>query len=135
MAFYDVDEQAAHGQMIRYGGTDGLPGIYPLSGTVGFRLHAPTEDRWMLEFSSRMAARQTHVAKVLSETPNPGFAVFDVRGYYRLTRRVRLTLAIQNLLNKAYSEPGSLAIRDYAGNITYLQDTGFNAVLGFDARF
>jgi iron complex outermembrane receptor protein len=135
MAYYDVDAQAVHGEIIRYGGTDGLPGIYPLTGTVGVRLLAPAEDRWMLEFSSRMAAHQTHVARVLAETPNPGFAVFDLRGYYRLTPRVRLTMSIQNLFNTAYSEPGSLAIRDYGGSVTYVEETGFNAVFGFDARF
>ena len=44
-------------------------------------------------------------------------------------------MSLQNLLDKDYSEPGSLAIRDYAGRMVYLKEPGFNGVFGVEARF
>ena len=57
-----------------------------------------------------MVAAQNHVAVSLSELPTPGFAVFDLRGYYQPRKNLRLTMAIENLFNTYYTEPGSLAI-------------------------
>jgi outer membrane receptor protein involved in Fe transport len=135
MAFYATSWKAQEGYLIRYGGTDGLPGIYPLCGTLGCRWTAPDDDRWMVEFSSQLVAPQNHVAVVLSELPSPGFVVFNLRGYYRVRKNVRVTLDLRNLLNTDYAEPGSLFYKDLSGNIAPVKEPGFAAVLGVDARF
>ena len=44
-----------------------------------------------------MVARQNYVATSLSDLPSAGFATFDLRGYYRLRPRIRMTMAIENL--------------------------------------
>jgi outer membrane receptor protein involved in Fe transport len=126
---------ASEGTFVPLGGSEGLPGMYPLNGTLGIRLIDPDHDRWKLELSSRMVARHEYVATSLSELPTPGFAVFDLRGYYRLRERVRLTLSIENLLNRDYTEPGSLVIADASGVPTYVKEPGISAILGVDASF
>lgn len=136
MAFVQTNDfQSINGQIVRFGGTDGLAGIYPLYGTIGCRFMAPEEDRWMVEFSSRLVAPQQNVARVMDELPSPGFAVFDLRGYYRLRKNIRLTLDLQNLLNTDYAEPGSLFYMDQSGKITTIKEPGFTALLGVDSRF
>lgn len=133
MAFVQTQVfQSLNGEIVRYGGTDGLAGIYPLNGTVGFRFTAPEEDRWLVEFSSRLVAPQENVASVLAELPSPGFAVFDLRGYCRLRKNVRLTLDLQNLFNCDYAEPGSLIYMDRSGQITPIKEPGFTALAGVD---
>jgi outer membrane receptor protein involved in Fe transport len=130
-----ADNYAPAGHLVHLGGTEGLPGIYPLTGTVGVRLFESTADRWLLEFSARMVAHQEHVAGSLSEIPTPGFAVFGLRGYYRVQKNIRLTLDLENLFNKLYSEPDSLAIIGPGGIPTFLKEPGFSALVGLDARF
>ena len=93
-----ADGYAPHGQVVGLGGSEGLPGIYPLNGTVGVRIFEPTEDRWMMEFNSRLVARQDHLAVSLSEIGTPGFAVFGLRGYYRVQKNVRLSVAVDESL-------------------------------------
>lgn len=122
------------GQIIRLGGSEGLPGIYPFNGSVGIRFFEPSEDRWMLEFSSRMVARQDHVAISLSEIPSSGYVTFAISSYYRLRKNLRLSLNMENLLNRDYSEPGSLAYVDRSGKVTFIKEPGFMALLGVEAR-
>ncbi len=116
-------------------GTDGLPGIYPLYGTVGIRFFDPTEDRWCMEFCCRMVRGQDHPAVTLSEVPAPGYTTFAVRGYYRLRKNVRVSLDIENLLNRAYTEPDSLAIIGPNGLPTFVEEPGISALMGVEARF
>ena len=77
------------GQVVPLGGSEGLPGMYPLNGVLGIRFRDPAEDRWFVEFGSRMVHRQTFVATSLSEIPTPGFTVFNLRGYYRVNKNLR----------------------------------------------
>jgi iron complex outermembrane recepter protein len=131
----DVSPYSVDGKIIALGGSDGLPGIYPLNGTVGVRLFEPTEDRWSVEFVARMVRTQDHVAVTLSEIANPGFTTFALRGYYRVHKNVRVSLDLENLLNRYYSEPDSLAIIGPSGLPTFVPEPGFSALLGIDARF
>jgi iron complex outermembrane recepter protein len=127
--------QFLDGRIIPLGGTEGLPGMYPFNGVVGVRFREPSEDRWFVEFGSRMVHRQTFVATSLSEIPTAGFTVFNLRGYYRVNKNLRLTADFENLLNRSYYEPGSLAIVGPNGVPAFVQDPGFSAILGLDARF
>jgi outer membrane receptor protein involved in Fe transport len=115
--------------------SDGLPGIYPLCGNVGIRFSEPTEDRWCIEFSCRMVRAQDHVAVTLSEIPAPGYTTFNAKAYYRVRKNVRVSLDIENLLNRAYTEPGSLAIIGPNGLATFVEEPGISALMGVEARF
>jgi outer membrane receptor protein involved in Fe transport len=123
------------GHIIHLGGTDGLPGIYPLNGTIGVRIFQSVEDRWRLDFSARMTRKQDHVAETLDEIAAPGFTIFNLRGYYRVSKNVRLDMEIQNLFNRYYIEPDSLVIIGPNGLPTFLPEPGISAIIGVDARF
>ncbi len=123
------------GHVNHLGGTDGLPGIYPLNGTIGVRIFQSEQDRWCLDFCARMVRKQDHVAETVDEIPAPGFTIFNLRGYYRVNKNVKLNAEIQNLFNRYYIEPGSLAIIGPNGIPTFLPEPGISAIIGVDARF
>jgi outer membrane receptor protein involved in Fe transport len=123
------------GQFVPIGHSEGLLGIYPYSGTVGVRMSEPETDLWGLELSARMVRRQDYVAVSLSELPTAGFATFALQAYYRLRPQIRLTLSIDNLFNRDYTEHGSLVIIGRDGNPTFVKEPGTTAVIGMDARF
>ena len=89
----------------------------------------------MMEFNCRMVAPQGHLAVSLSEIGTPGFAVFGLRGYYRVHKQVRLSAAIENLFNQPYCEPGSLAINNLQGVPAFIREPGISVLMGIDARF
>jgi iron complex outermembrane recepter protein len=122
-------------QLVPINGTDGLPGIYPLYGNVGIRFFEPAENRWCMEFCCRMVRAQDHPAVTLSEVPAPGYTTFAARGYYRLRKNVRVSLDIENLFNRAFTEPGSLAIIGPNGLPTFVEEPGISVLMGVDARF
>ncbi|MBN2217558.1 MAG: TonB-dependent receptor [Pirellulales bacterium] len=131
----DDSWEAANGTLIPIGHREGLPYIYPLNGTVAFRFHDANRERWLMEFSSRLVAHQTNVAESLSEVPTAGFAVFALRGYFQPRQNLRLTAAIENLFDKYYVEPGSLAIIGPDGLPIYMPEPGITLNLGLDMRF
>jgi len=122
-------------QIVRIGRSDGLPGIYPLSGNVGIRLREPVDDAWSVEFRCRMVRAQDNVAVTVSEIAAPGYTTFALGGYYRVRKNIRVSLDIENLLNRAYAEPGSLAIIGPNGLPTFVEEPGISALVGIDARF
>ena len=117
------------------GRAEGLPGIYPLHGKLAIRIFEPQKERWGLEFVSRLAAGQDHVAVSLSELPSQGFAAFDLRGYYQLREWIRLTMSIDNIFNVYYSEPGSIAIIGPKGLPVFIPEPGISVGLGLEAQF
>lgn len=131
----DPSQDSRQGTLMPLGGTEGLPGIYPLTGLAAIRLREPLHDKWGVEFSSRMTARQTHVAASISELPTGGFAVFDLQGYYAFREHVRFTLAVTNLLNKDYTEHGSLVLIGPAGLPTFVREPGTSVLMGVEGRF
>jgi iron complex outermembrane receptor protein len=126
---------ASDGKTVPLGHSEGLPCIYPLNGTLGVRLFQPESQRWLVEFSSRMVAAQDNVATSLAELPTPAFVTFALHGHYRVNKHLRLTMAIDNLFNLSYTEPGSLVILNPQGVPTFVKEPGISAVLGVDARF
>jgi len=119
------------------GGAEPLSGIYPFTGRVSLRICDPDKkrDKWGAEFVARFVHSQDEVATSYAELTSPGFSVFDLKGYYRLRENIRLTLALENLLNRDYYEPGSLVYLNSAGVVTHISEPGFTAMLGLDARF
>jgi len=117
------------------GGKEPLWGIYPFNGRLSVKVFDPEQDKWGMEFIARFVHRQDEVATSLSELPSAGFSVYDLKGYYRLRKNIRLSLALENLLNRDYYEPGSLVILNPAGIPTFIREPGFSAILGLDGRF
>lgn len=86
-----------------------LPGISPLESRIGMRLHEPCcEPNWALEFTARFVNGQDRVATSLVEVPTPGFAVFDLRGYWQATERLLLIGGAENLADATYREHSDL---------------------------
>jgi hypothetical protein len=48
---------------------------------------------------------------------------------------IRLSLALENLLNANYYEPGSLIIMNSSNLPTFIREPGFSAIVGIDGRF
>ncbi|MFO0820604.1 MAG: TonB-dependent receptor [Pirellulales bacterium] len=115
--------------------SEGLPGIYPLSGTLGLRLVEPEDRRWTLEWQTRMAADQNVLAYSLGEVGTPGFAVHNIHAFYRWNDYVSIRTSILNVLDRNYFEHNSLAIVDRDGNIGFVKNPGFSWFVGVDAKF
>lgn len=89
----------------RKGDSEPLPQMPPLESRVGFRVHAPGRaPRWQVEFNARMVSGQTLVATSLDERATPGFTVFNVRGFVRLTDNLLLAAGVDNLGDRTYRE-------------------------------
>ncbi|MBN1591025.1 MAG: TonB-dependent receptor [Pirellulales bacterium] len=126
---------APEGTLVPTGRREGLPNIYPFNGKLAIRMYDPKRERWLVEFSSRMAASQDNVANSLAEVPTAAFATFTLRGFYQPNENMRLTMAIENLFNTYFVEPGSLAIIGPKGLPVFMPEPGINVVLGVEARF
>jgi iron complex outermembrane recepter protein len=134
--FFDVGYgDSRNGIVTPLGGTEPLPGMYPFNGRLSLRVFDPENDKWGTEVVARFVASQTEVATSLSELASPGFSVFDLRGYYRVRENLRVSLSLENLLNRDYYEPGSLVILNPAGIPTFIREPGMSVVLGVDGRF
>lgn len=116
-------------------GSEGLPNIYPLAARVGVRVFEPCNERWGVSFITRMVHGQDFVADSLAEVPTDGFTVFDVRAYYRVSDNLRLTSAVENLFDRVYTQHGSLAIVDSAGNLSFVKEPGINFLMGAELSY
>ncbi|MEN6459425.1 MAG: TonB-dependent receptor [Thermoguttaceae bacterium] len=119
------------------GGSEPLPGIYPFNGRISVRFFDPDpeKDKWGIEFVARLVRSQDEVAANLSELRTPGFSVYDLKGYYRVRQNLRLSLSLENLLDRDYYEAGSLVYLNAAGVPTFIREPGFTAIFGVDAKF
>jgi outer membrane receptor protein involved in Fe transport len=82
-----------------------LPGITPLEGRAGIRLHEPTRSpRWSIELGARMVDEQNLVATSLGEVPTPGFTIWDLRSYWQVSQALLLTAGVENFTDKFYRE-------------------------------
>jgi outer membrane receptor protein involved in Fe transport len=82
-----------------------LPAIAPLEARIGARLHEGVQNpRWGLEFTARVADDQDRVAASLLESPTPGFAVYDLRSFWRPRNDLLLVAGVENLGNRNYRE-------------------------------
>ncbi len=81
-----------------------LPSIYPLETRAGIRWHEPSEDRYGLDFVARIVGVQDQVATSLTEFSSPGFTTYDLRGYWLVGDRLRITAGFENLFDKNYLE-------------------------------
>ena len=125
----------AAGTLVPIGHSEGLPNMYPLNSTLALRVFEPKTNRWLVELSARLVAAHDYVAGSMSELTTPGFITCALRGQYRVNEHLRLTAAVENLLNTSYIEPNSLVILNSQGIPTFVKEPGIGAMLGVDARF
>ena len=87
------------------GDTEPLPGIAPLQARVGLRWHDPTPiPDWALELECRIVDQQTRVAASLFEERTPGFAVWNLRGFWRPSNSLTLIGGVENFTDRFYRE-------------------------------
>ncbi len=80
-----------------------LPGIPPLQGFAGFRIHqARPTPNWSVEFSAQMVAGQNLVATSLDELESPGYTIYNIRAFWKITQATMLTGGVENLGDKFY---------------------------------
>jgi iron complex outermembrane recepter protein len=110
-----------------------LPSIVPLESRLGFRFHeAGGAPRWSVELAARVVAAQRRIATSLLEVPTPGFTVWDVRGYWRVTDCLLTTAGIENFTDKNYRE--HLNFTSQNGLVQVFQP-GFNAYFGAELKY
>lgn len=114
---------------------EALPNIYPLNATVGFRLFESEGNRWSIGMSSTMVMGQEYVADNLGELPTPGFTTFGLHGHLELFEGVTLRSAISNLFDRSYSQHGSLAIINPAGQVSFVKEPGISWTIGIEANY
>lgn len=82
-----------------------LPGISPFESFLGIRFHQPCANpAWGIEVSARLVAAQNRVAASLAEFTTGGFAVGNVRGYWRPRRNLTLLGGVENFTDTFYRE-------------------------------
>lgn len=80
-----------------------LYGIFPLQSRAGLRAYfGDNSQGFGLEFLARMIDNQDRVAASLGELTTPGYTVFDMRAYIRVTQNLLLTGGCLNFTDKNY---------------------------------
>ncbi len=111
-----------------------LPGIAPLEGRLGLRVHEVGRNpRYGIEFSGRLVAAQNRVAESLGEVPTPGFGVWDLRGFWRASEGVLVTAGVENIFDRLYREHLDLLTGQPFGPGVY--QPGINPYFGLELRY
>jgi hemoglobin/transferrin/lactoferrin receptor protein len=94
--------------------------IPPPKAIIGARYQAP---RWWVEGSLRAVDNQDRVPTLPEPgTPSPGFTTYDLRGGFDLGVGFTVQAAVENLSDKAYSEPFNVRLepgRNYRMSVGY----------------
>ncbi len=80
---------------------DGLYNIMPLNAKLALEQHI---DGWTNTAELQWVAAKTNLSRVRNEVSTPGYSLLNLRSSY-VTKRLRLDLGIENLLNRAYTLP------------------------------
>ena len=123
------------GKVNQLGSSEGLPGIYPINGSVSFRFVEPENRKWTLEWQTRAASRQNHLAYSLGEVGTPSFVVHNIYANYRFTDHISLRTSLLNVFDLNYYEHNSLAIVNQTGGITFVKNPGLSWFAGLDCSF
>lgn len=82
-----------------------LPNIRPLESRIGVRLHDDSDQpAWFIELAMRIVDDQSRIATSLFETPTPGFAVWDLRSFWKATDRLLIVAGVENFTDRNYQE-------------------------------
>jgi hemoglobin/transferrin/lactoferrin receptor protein len=77
--------------------------VEPLKLVTGLRYNAPGE-RYGAQFVGTFVERKKHIDQTTTPVllPSPGFAIFDLLGYWNITRQLTLNAGIFNLTDRKY---------------------------------
>jgi iron complex outermembrane receptor protein len=81
--------------------SDDLYRIPPLNGLIALTY---TRARWGASVETLFADGQSKVASFNGEPTSSGSAVFNLRGFWHATRKVRLSAGVDNLADRVYSD-------------------------------
>jgi outer membrane receptor protein involved in Fe transport len=110
--------------------TEPLPGITPLEGIVGLRLHQAGPDPiWGAELETRIVNSQSLIARSLSEIKTPGFTIWNVRGFWQARENLLVIAGVENLGDKFYRQ--HLDFRSGRG----VFQPGFNAYVSTELTY
>lgn len=131
----DRDPNLDRGAYSGIGGSqrEPLPSILPLESRLGIRFHeAATSPRWSVELALRIVDAQRRIADSLLELPSSGFAVGDVRAYWRVTDRLLTTAGIENFTDANYREHLNFSSQD---RVVQVFQPGLNAYVGAELTY
>lgn len=146
-AEYALDEQTSlFGTFLYQDGRDRvlnapLAGILPLQAMLGVRWRDPSEfDGWGVELAARMSPRQDRLgtlrdnifglpSTVIVEQETAGFAVGDLRTYYRWSSQMTFIAGLENFTNQRYRD--HLDLRNGPGTF----QPGFNCYFGTECTY
>ncbi len=80
---------------------DDLYRIAPLNGRLAVDYR---DENWGLSLESLLYARQNRVSATNAERTSDSYEVFSFRGFWQLTRELRLSSGVDNLLDKRYED-------------------------------
>ncbi|KGB67244.1 TonB-dependent receptor [Ornithobacterium rhinotracheale] len=83
-------------------------------------------------FSLRYVAKQDRISKEFGEIPAPEFTVLDFHTTWQLNAKMAANVGVNNLLDRAYFEHLSRAVR---GGKTPIYSPGRSFTLGFNYTF
>lgn len=113
-----------------------VPNIYPWNGTLTVRVAEPEQQRYGVDFITRMAFTQLFVASVYGELPSSSWQICDLRGYWKVRDGFRLTSTISNLFNQDYTQAGSLLIFNPAtGQPQFVPQRGISFLMGAELNY
>ena len=148
---YDVNKNwTAFANMSYTEGTDDslgapLPGMSPLSSTLGLRVHDSDKGRrWGVETSVQVVAKQTRLGEISEggvatqvETPTAAFGVCNLRGYYNYTKDISFMAGIDNLTNTNYQTALDIRYPAISGQYSPLHvwEPGISPFVGMKCKF
>jgi iron complex outermembrane recepter protein len=81
-----------------------LPEIPPLSGSVAMRYRVEQARPWWVEAGMQFAARQDKVDTAFPEDETPSYALFHLRGSFKMSKAITLEAGVENLLDEEYHD-------------------------------
>lgn len=78
--------------------------LYRVAPMTAFIRAIWTQDEWTMQIESQLVAKQSNVSALQNEQETAGYGVFNARAAYYLSDTFSITLDINNLFDKQYTE-------------------------------
>lgn len=111
---------------------DNLYRVSPLNSTLGLNYH---KNDWGITLESVLYARQDKVSETQTEKETAGYGLANIKAYWKLSNRFRVSGGVDNIFDKAYQNHLSGYNRVNGSDIARgdrLYGTGVNAYLRLD---
>ncbi len=107
-----------------------LPGIAPFQSNVKLAYNNINDGYWV-EIAGRFTADQNRYAERYGEIYTPGYAVFDIKGGWKVTKDTELSAGIKNLFDRYYRDHLNKALIPEPGRNLYVRISFGIPVSGF----